>query len=109
MSESVKDNSQIEEDLATIANSLFIVYDPSFYDLLGNSDTQDEKHVEKIFHFPPPPPYAQRQIHDGSVYVPEGKALYRSGILLPPTGAFSAVHPVRVEGGYLGSSLSLNT
>ncbi|KAJ6077056.1 hypothetical protein N7499_009037 [Penicillium canescens] len=80
------DKSRIREDLATIGNASFLIYDPAFYKLLGISGPHEEKQVEKIFTFPDPPSYAQRQIHDGSVYVPEENALFVAQLFSPKPG-----------------------
>ncbi|KAL4949478.1 hypothetical protein BDW69DRAFT_198069 [Aspergillus filifer] len=82
----IGDHSQVKEDLDMIANASFIVYDDAFYELLGIAGPFDEKHVEEIFVFPAPPSYAQRQVHDGSVYVPEEKALFVAELFSPKPG-----------------------
>ncbi|KAL3480562.1 hypothetical protein BJX99DRAFT_266465 [Aspergillus californicus] len=79
-------NAEVNEDLETIANASFVVYDESFYQLLGISGPSVEKDVESIFTFPPPPSYAQRQIHDGSVYAPEANALFVAELFSPKPG-----------------------
>ncbi|KAJ5687510.1 hypothetical protein N7536_010129 [Penicillium majusculum] len=81
-----KDKSASQEVLDTIANASFIVYDSEFYELLGISGPFEEKQVEEIFTFPDPPPYAQRQIHDGSVFVPEENALFVAELFSPKEG-----------------------
>ncbi|CAG8003253.1 unnamed protein product [Penicillium salamii] len=100
------DKSVIQEDLDAIANATFIVYDSEFYkvrihrliafvweflltslhQLLGISGPFEEKQVEEVFTFPDPPAYAQRQIHDGSVYVPEENALFVAELFSPKEG-----------------------
>ncbi|KAL4881366.1 hypothetical protein BJY04DRAFT_218188 [Aspergillus karnatakaensis] len=79
-------SSEISEDLEIIANASFIAYDDSFYKLLKISSHLDEKRVEEIFTFPPPPAYAQRQIHDGTVYVPEINSLFTAELFSPKPG-----------------------
>ncbi|KAE8312256.1 hypothetical protein BDV41DRAFT_577879 [Aspergillus transmontanensis] len=81
-----KNKSAAQKGLETIANASFIVYDSDFYNLLGISGPFEEKQVEEIFTFPDPPPYAQRQIHDGSVYVPEENALFVAELFSPKEG-----------------------
>lgn len=46
----------------------------------------EKKEVEDIFTFPDPPSYAERQIHDGSVYVPEENILFVAELFSPKEG-----------------------
>lgn len=54
--------------------------------LLGVTGFNDEKYVETVFTFPPPPSYTQRQIHDGTVYVPEADVIYFAELYSPKPG-----------------------
>ncbi|KAL4894300.1 hypothetical protein BDV59DRAFT_207308 [Aspergillus ambiguus] len=81
-----KNKPAVQKDLDIIANASFIVYDSEFYKLLGISGPFEQKQVEEIFAFPDPPPYAQRQIHDGSVYVPEENAIFVAELFSPKEG-----------------------
>ncbi|KAL2784100.1 hypothetical protein BJX66DRAFT_330197 [Aspergillus keveii] len=78
--------SELEEDLETIGNASFVVYDDAFYKLLGIANHTVPKTVEAIFTFPPPSSYAQRQIHDGTVDVPETNTLFTAELFSPKPG-----------------------
>lgn len=54
--------------------------------LLGIANHTEEKIVEEVFTFPAPPSYAQRQIHDGSVYVPETDTIFVAELFSPKPG-----------------------
>ena len=54
--------------------------------LLGIANHTEQKIVEEIFTFPAPPSYAQRQIHDGSVYVPETDTIFVAELFSPKPG-----------------------
>ncbi|KAL4915058.1 hypothetical protein BDW62DRAFT_219705 [Aspergillus aurantiobrunneus] len=69
---------ELEEDLEKIANASFV--------LLGIANHTVQKIVEEIFTFPTPPSYAQRQIHDGSVYVPETDTIFVAELFSPKPG-----------------------
>ncbi|KAL2802938.1 hypothetical protein BJX63DRAFT_440493 [Aspergillus granulosus] len=75
--------SELEEDLETIANASCVVYDDAFYKAPNHTVP---KTVEDIFTFPPPPSYAQRQIHDGTVYVPETNSIFVAELFSPKPG-----------------------
>jgi len=54
--------------------------------LLGISGPLDTKKVETVFTFPLPPSYANRQIHDGTVYVPETQSVFAAEPYSPKEG-----------------------
>lgn len=54
--------------------------------LLGVTGVNDEKHVETVFTFPQAPTYAQRQIHDGAVYIVETDSIFFAELYSPKPG-----------------------
>lgn len=68
--------NETRETLRRIEEMSFIVYDNRMYDLLGVSGYTSSKELEVIFEFPKRPSYAQRQVHDATVYVPSVKAVF---------------------------------
>ncbi|KPI37663.1 Gluconolactonase [Cyphellophora attinorum] len=86
-------SAEVNEDLEFLANATFITYDESFYELLGVNSYEDIKEIETIFTFPPPPSYAQRQIHDGTVYIPETDTIFFAELYSPKPGAYMHAIP----------------
>ncbi|KAJ9649899.1 hypothetical protein H2198_010774 [Neophaeococcomyces mojaviensis] len=78
--------TEISQQLNAVSNASFIVYDKEMYRLLNVSDHNASKTVEVIFKFPDKPSYAQRQIHDGTVYVPEMNAVFFTDLYSPKPG-----------------------
>lgn len=58
----------------------------NFEQLLNISGPQAAKELETVFTFPPAPSYATRQIHDGTVYVPEVQAAFFAELYSPKEG-----------------------
>ncbi|RDL34697.1 Uncharacterized protein BP5553_07825 [Venustampulla echinocandica] len=79
-------NSNVQSDLNRILNVSFIAYDDSFYQLLGVAGYESPKQLEIIFKFPPKPAFATRQVHDGTVYAPEAKAIFFAELHVPSPG-----------------------
>jgi gluconolactonase len=57
--------------------------------ILGVSSYSDSKTLESIFTFPAPPSFANRMVHDGTVYSPECNCVFFAE-LHPPKPGFSA-------------------
>jgi hypothetical protein len=49
-------------------------------------DYTESKALEKIFKFPPPPSFATRQVHDGTVLIPELNVIFFVEIHVPNKG-----------------------
>ncbi|KFY80525.1 hypothetical protein V499_00629 [Pseudogymnoascus sp. VKM F-103] len=76
----------VEQTLEKFLNVSFIVYDESFYQLLKIDNYTQPKGLEVIFEFPPKPSFAARQVHDGTVYSPEAKAIFFAQLHVPLLG-----------------------
>lgn len=76
----------LQRDLDALRNASFVTYNDDFYDLLGVKGYQDNKTVEELFEFPDPPSYAQRQIHDATVYSPECDCVFFNQMYSPKEG-----------------------
>lgn len=76
----------LQSDLDTLRNASFVAYNPGFYDLLGVSSYEDQKVVEELFEFPSAPSYAQRQIHDATVYSPDCDCIFFNQMYSPKEG-----------------------
>ncbi|KAK0763347.1 hypothetical protein N5P37_004334 [Trichoderma harzianum] len=82
------DNHAVEETLRMLGDASFIVLNAEMYKLLNVTGYADTKTVEKLFIFPPGPPFADRMVHDGTVYSPECNCIYFAE-LHPPKPGFS--------------------
>ncbi|KAH7038368.1 uncharacterized protein B0I36DRAFT_236248 [Microdochium trichocladiopsis] len=74
--------------LRQLGNATFLAFDRGFYDVLGIKDYRQPKKVETIFTFPAGPSYANRMVHDGTVYSPECNCIFAAE-LYPPKPGFS--------------------
>ncbi|KAF6815117.1 gluconolactonase precursor [Colletotrichum plurivorum] len=72
---------------AALKSASFVVLDQDMYQLLGNDGSMPA--VETIFDFPPGPFFANRIVHDGTVYAPECNCIFFAE-LHPPKKGFSA-------------------
>lgn len=79
-------SSSLQRDLQALRNASFVVYNQKFYDIIGGSDYMLNKSYETVFTFPSPPAYAQRQIHDATVYSPECDCIFFNQMYSPKEG-----------------------
>ncbi|KAK7710094.1 hypothetical protein SLS63_013060 [Diaporthe eres] len=83
------DAEAASELAVSLKNASFIVLDQEFYQLLENDEGNISAAVDKIFQFPPGPSFAQRIVHDGTVYSNECSCIFFAE-LHPPQKGFSA-------------------
>ncbi|KAF9760805.1 hypothetical protein IL306_004115 [Fusarium sp. DS 682] len=95
--------------LEALRKAHFIAFEPEFYkvckvhlgqhqhsrssyliifQVLGIRDYKEPKEIKTIFDFPPGPEWANRLVHDGSVYAPECNCVFVAE-LHPPTKGYS--------------------
>ncbi|KAF9879303.1 hypothetical protein CkaCkLH20_03536 [Colletotrichum karsti] len=67
----------------------FVVLDKDMYQILKRDEGAGFTAVETIFDFPPGPSFAQRIVHDGTVFSPECNCIFFAE-LHPPKPGFSA-------------------
>jgi gluconolactonase len=76
----------LQHDLDAIRNASFVAYNDKFYDLLGVVDYTGNMSYETLFTFLSAPAYAQRQIHDATVYSPECDCIFFNQMYSPKLG-----------------------
>lgn len=77
---------KFQSDLDALRDASFVAYNEKFYDLLGVKDYTSNKTTDELFEFPDPPSYAQRQIHDATVYSPECDCIFFNPMYSPKDG-----------------------
>ncbi|KAM0490109.1 hypothetical protein ACHAP8_011883 [Fusarium lateritium] len=71
----------------------FIAFDPEIYEVLDIRDYTQPKEIKSIFDFPPGPEWANRLVHDGSVYAPECNCIFVAELHPPKEGYSMQVLP----------------
>ncbi|KAK2601277.1 hypothetical protein N8I77_010740 [Diaporthe amygdali] len=73
----------------SLESASFVVLNEKFFELLRVQDYTSTKDIETIFDFPEGPPFAERVVHDGTVYSPECNCIFFAE-LHPPKEGYSA-------------------